>query len=96
MELSSRSVILLVDSEYKLWYSHLLEPFIHYIPIHSDLSNLIETLKWCKTEEGDAKCQEIATNAYNFYKENLETADLILDNLQSILIGVGVNETKLK
>jgi hypothetical protein len=64
-ELSFGSVILKVDSPYVLWYSHLLEPMKHYIPIKSDMSDLKEKIEWCKVN--DEKCQEIAQNAMEFY-----------------------------
>ncbi len=25
-----------------MWFSHLLKPYIHYVPVKSDLSDLIE------------------------------------------------------
>ena len=62
-ELSMGCCILLVESEYKLWYHHLLIPYKHYVPIKKDLSDLIERIKWCK--ENDLKCKEIAKNSKN-------------------------------
>ena len=42
LELSMGCVILLVDSEWKIWFSKFLVPFEHYIPIKNDLSDIQE------------------------------------------------------
>jgi len=81
-ELNMLSVILIVDSEWKLWYSHLLQPYVHYIPIKSDLSDIIDKIKWCK--ENDKKCFQIAKNAQNFYKKYLQKEG-IFDYFQKII-----------
>jgi hypothetical protein len=82
-ELSMNSCILLVYSKYKLWYSHLLKPFIHYVPIKEDLSDLISQIKWCINN--DKKCEIIAKNARLFYEKYL-TKDGILNYLHEKLI----------
>lgn len=68
-ELNMGSVILMVKSEYQLWYSHLLQPWVHFVPVKSDLSNLIQRIKWC--EKNLEKCREIVENSKLFYKNNL-------------------------
>ena len=40
MLLSLNCVILIVESKWKVWYSDLLIPYEHYIPIKSDLSDI--------------------------------------------------------
>ena len=65
-ELSMNSVILLVESEWKIWYSHLLKPYVHYIPVRKDLSNIYRQIKWCKNN--DDKCKQISINARKFYE----------------------------
>jgi hypothetical protein len=81
-ELGMNSVILLVDSPYKLWFSHLLVPNIHYIPVLGDLSDLIEKIKWCI--KNDKKCMEIAKNAMEFYLKYLQKEG-VFDYIQSKL-----------
>lgn len=46
------------------WFSHLIKPYEHYIPIKYDLSNLIEQIEWVKNN--DEKAKIIAENAYKF------------------------------
>lgn len=82
LELGMNCVILKVDSEWKIWYSHLLKPYVHYIPIKNDLSDLVEKIHWC--QQNDKKCKNIAKNAFDFYQKYL-CKDSILDYLQKTL-----------
>jgi hypothetical protein len=82
-ELSMNSVILMVKSKNKIWFSDFLKPFQHYIPINEDLSDLYEKIKWCKLN--DDKCKEIARNALIFYN-NVLSKQSIFDYLQNTLI----------
>ena len=87
-EMRMGSVILLVESEYKLWFQKYMEPMEHYIPIKPDLSNLKEQLEWCK--ENDDKCGEIAKRSLEFYNQYLtkektyEIFDEMIQNLSQI------------
>lgn len=82
LELESGSCLLLAASKYKLWYRDMLQPFVHYVPVEADLSDLVQKIRWCKAN--DAKCKKIAQNAANFAKIYL-TKDGILDYLQKLL-----------
>uniref|UniRef100_A0A6C0CZL9 Protein kinase domain-containing protein n=1 Tax=viral metagenome TaxID=1070528 RepID=A0A6C0CZL9_9ZZZZ len=88
LELSMGCVILLVQSEWKMWYSHMLKPNKHYIPIQKDLSDLVEKIKWCR--ENDAKCKKIAENAKEFHAKYLQK-DGVLDYMQRILVDIQTN-----
>ena len=75
-ELSMNSVILKVNSDYKMWYSDLLEPMVHYIPIKKDCSDLVKKIEWCK--KNDDKCKKIAQNAVKFYKKYLSEKGVLI------------------
>lgn len=47
-QLASNALVFIVEGGKPQWYSHLLKPFIHYIPIAvNDMhSNLAEMLAW--------------------------------------------------
>jgi hypothetical protein len=81
-ELGMGSCILMVQSKWKMWFSNLLKPGIHYIPIKSDLSDLEEKIRWCIKH--DSQCQQIAQNAHDFYKYYLQKNG-IFDYLQHVL-----------
>ena len=88
IELSFGSVILLVDSKWKLWYGDLLKENIHYISIKSDLSDLYEKIKWCRNN--DSKCKKIAENAKEFYVKYL-SKNSMFDYMQKILVDLHDN-----
>jgi hypothetical protein len=46
------------------WFSEFLEPFVNYIPVAHDLSDLIEKIEWVKNNDEAAK--QIAQNALYF------------------------------
>lgn len=68
-EFRMNSVVLIVNSDYKLWFSHLLKPYVHYVPVLKDLSDLISQIKWCI--DHDAECKKIAYNGLLFYEKYL-------------------------
>ena len=83
LEMAMRSVILKVDSQWDVWYSHMLVPNVHYIPVKSDLSDLVEKIKWCR--QHDEECKQIALNAREFYEKYLQK-DGLLDFTQKVLV----------
>jgi serine/threonine protein kinase len=93
LELSMGSVILLVDSEWKIWYRDLLLPFgdkynetlAHYVPIKEDLSDLIEKIQWCR--DNDKKCEQIAKNGLDFFRTYLQKEG-VLQYMQKILVNL--------
>lgn len=83
LELELGFCVLLVQSKYRLWYSHLLQPYIHYVPVKSDLSDLYSQIEWC--QEHDKECKQISENAKEFAQRYL-SKEGILDYLQQLLI----------
>ena len=81
-ELRLHSTLLIVDSNYKIWFKHLLKPYVHFIPIKNDLSDLVSQIKWCINN--DHKCKTIASNSYSFYQKYL-TKDALFDYLQKTM-----------
>lgn len=59
------SVVLIAQSGYKMWFSHLLVPYEHYVPVKHDLSDLLDVIMWCR--DHDQECEKIAQNARVFY-----------------------------
>ena len=92
-ELSLGSVVLIPKSDYYLWFSYLLQPYIHYIPVKKDLSDLIDQIKWCKSN--DNKCKEIANNALTFYNKFLCKKG-VYDYMQQLLSQITFKSLKFK
>lgn len=68
-------LILLVDSGSRLWFQDMMKPYVHYIPVRADLSDLVDKIKWC--QKHDEECEIIATNAYNLGKVVLTKKSVI-------------------
>lgn len=83
LELQLGFCVLLADSKYHMWFRKMLKPYVHYVPVKADLSDLIEQINWCRNN--DKKCEEISNNAIAFAKTYL-TREGILDYLQLLLI----------
>jgi hypothetical protein len=70
-KLSSKSVVLKVDSHWEEWYYDQLVPWIHYIPVKGDSSDLYEKYLWAEANE--EKVLEIIRNANELvYKQRYE------------------------
>jgi hypothetical protein len=68
-KLQSGSIVLKQESIWEQWYHYKLQPFVHYIPIANDFSNLRERYEWC--ESHPETCKEIIHNARQFAKHEL-------------------------
>ena len=82
LEMSMGCAILLADSKYRVWFRRYLKPYVHYVPVEEDLSNLYSQIMWCRSH--DKECMEIAMNAKLFYNTYLRKKG-ILDYLQYLL-----------
>jgi hypothetical protein len=90
--LGSGSLVLLVESDYLLWFQDskyntesVLDPKKHYLLIAKDLSNLIPTIEYCN--ENKKWAQMIATKAKKFFDNNLE-AQPMLQYMTRILLSL--------
>lgn len=70
---------------HEYWFFQMA-PFVHYIPIKEDLSDLIEKIEWAK--QHPKECNTIASNALQFAKTNLRRANAI-KRYQDILLMLG-------
>ena len=64
--LYSDSVLIMVDTIYEPLYAKSFVPWVHYVPIKADLSDLLSTIEWLK--QNDDKAREIALNGKALYK----------------------------
>jgi hypothetical protein len=92
-ELSLNSVVLIPDSKYYLWFSKLLIPYVHYIPVKHNLDDLIDQLNWCINN--DSKCKEIAINSRLFFDTYL-SKDGQLNYMQNVLNSLTFNTLGFK
>lgn len=67
--LNSGSCVIVLASDWRCWYSDLLKPFVHYIPMTRAQEDVETTLAWCF--ENGSKIKTIADNAGELYKNYL-------------------------
>jgi len=84
--LFSNSVVMLPPTTYESWAMEgLLEPFVHYIPIKSDASDVEEKVQWA--EDHPEEAQKIAERSTLFIYDLLFHPEALSDE-QEILEGI--------
>nr|XP_046237907.1 protein O-glucosyltransferase 1 isoform X1 [Scatophagus argus] len=68
------SLVFHVGDEWQEFFYSQLKPWVHYIPVKQDLSDVRELLQFAK--ENDAIAQEIATRGKEFILEHLQMEDI--------------------
>jgi hypothetical protein len=56
--------VLKVESHWQQWFAQRIEPWVHYVPIAQDLSDLHTQIAWCL--DNDAECAAIAQRGVRF------------------------------
>lgn len=72
--LLSNSVCFKQESDQVQWFYSALKPYVHYIPVKNDMSNLLEKILWAR--EHDIEARAIAERATEFVLNNLLLEDL--------------------
>ncbi len=72
-----------------VYFSQVLEPFVHYVPVNPDFSDLIKKIDWLN--DNPEKAEEIALNGYKFAHENLKP-DQVLNHHIFILNQIAENQ----
>jgi hypothetical protein len=85
-ELVSGSCVLIVESKWKMWLHPFLKPYEHFVPIKSDLSDLVSQVRWCV--DNDQRCFEIAQRSRSL-SETLLSKRGILEYLKNKLDAIG-------
>jgi Glycosyl transferase family 90 len=67
--LAAGQCVVLQRFKFEEWYYKFLTPYVNYIPIQQDLSDLISTARWIKEHPQEVK--EIARKGQEFYREYL-------------------------
>lgn len=66
-KLSSSSLLINVESDYRQWYYEDLVPWRHFVPVKKDLSDFLELYDWISNNDGQV--QNIVSNANNAMSE---------------------------
>ena len=63
--MAAGNCIILHESPLVEWYYELLVPYVHYIPLKQDMSDLVKILDWIRTHDTDV--EQIAKNGAVFF-----------------------------
>jgi hypothetical protein len=76
------SLLLIPDTDFTIWIQEYLLPWVHYIPIKKNLSDLVEKIRWCKMN--DYKCKKISEECNKIYNKHM-SRDGLLNHMQKVL-----------
>ena len=71
--LVSNSLLIKQETYDFQWFYPAMKPYVHYVPVKMDLSDLVEKVEWCK--ENDEIVKEISKRATEFAMANLKYLD---------------------
>jgi hypothetical protein len=71
------------ESDDVMWFFPLLEPWVHYIPVKQNLSDVFEKLLWA--QKNDAWAHQIAQNARTFALNNIMPEHILLYCAKTLL-----------
>jgi hypothetical protein len=71
---------------YRQWYYDKIEPWVHYVPVQADLSDLIEKIDWCRAH--DKECRDIAHAGQEFARERTVSSE-IADAIDRVNVALG-------
>lgn len=72
IHLSTETAVVLQEYRYKEWFTPMMEPFVHYIPLQEDLTDLDEKMRWIYDHPSEVR--QIAKNGRLFYERYLSFA----------------------
>jgi Glycosyl transferase family 90 len=62
--LGGDSVVLKQDSKYYEFFYKQLRPYVHYIPVKADLSDLLQQIQWAKDHDQEVNLKAAANRLY--------------------------------
>lgn len=66
------SVLLVQETQVRLFWMAGFQPFVHYIPVAASLDNLLEQIEWARANDDAAR--QIAENAHEFALKHINDA----------------------
>jgi hypothetical protein len=74
-KLNSGSVIFKSATTWRNWFSDEYLPWVHYIPINDDFSDIEEKYKWCENNQNS--CLEIIENAKKLFQKTYRFENIV-------------------
>jgi len=81
-KLNSGSVILKTDSCWTQWFYTDFKPWVHYVPVADDFSDIQERFQWCEAHQTECqeminRCRRLFQEVYRFHNVVNYTRDLL-------------------
>lgn len=74
-QIYSNSLTMFVDSPYIEWFYSALKPYVHYVPLKKDYTDLREKMIWL--QQNDSLAKEISKNAMKFARNQISNERMI-------------------
>lgn len=94
MLLCLNSVVLKVDPDTVDYFYPALRPWVHFVPVAGDFSDLVEKAAYVMNDTHDGQMQQIVANANGWCRENLvlnalveDTLDILEDYVRQLNLG---------
>jgi hypothetical protein len=81
--LLSNALLFLQETENEQWFYSALHPWVHYVPVQHDLSDLLERIEWARNH--DAEARQIAEEGQKWARTHL-TPDAIAFYCYKLLV----------
>jgi hypothetical protein len=85
-KLNSGSVIFKSDSRWQQWFYDEYKPWIHYIPIKDDFSDIDEQFEWCEAHQDE--CEKIIKNAKALFQKVYRFHNIVKHTIKLIELAV--------
>jgi hypothetical protein len=79
------SVVIKVESSYVGYWEKELKPWIHYIPVEADFSDLEKTVRYVMDPENAKQIQQVIKNSQAFCRTKLTMEQYTVDLLWTLL-----------
>jgi hypothetical protein len=83
-KLNSGSVIFKSDSRWKQWFYDDYKPWVHYIPIKDNFSDIDEKFEWCEAHQDE--CEVIIKNAKALFQKTYRFHSIVQSTLKLLSI----------
>lgn len=84
------SVIVKVEPGYVDYFYKYLEPWSHYVPVRSDLSDLLEKIEWVLDPSNERRVLQIVSSANSWCRTHMTRQHVIRDMLDVLNAYVGL------
>jgi len=79
------SVVIKVESRYQAYFEKELKPWVHYIPVKGDLSDLEHNVKWAMSDENEESVRSMINKSSEYCEKKFLHHSLVSDFMWTLL-----------